>query len=144
MSNSPQDTSKYRPYLTLKQIQKILVSLKGNPEPEDSDLIASLEVLVWKANQGLQKASYVPAPTWAQKLDFEPTAAKRTSLNDRINLYVRWKSLHNHENFVASKIFSASEMALIDEYRFTANLMDEQEEMEYTCKLMTSNPPSIA
>jgi hypothetical protein len=138
MSASLQDTSKYRPYLTIKQIQKILATLKGNPEPEDSDLIAALEVLVWKANQGLSKPSYTPAQTWAQKLDFEPTTQKRTSLNDRINLYIRWKSIHNHENFIASKVFSAAELALIDEYRFTASLMTTEEEMEYTSSLLTA------
>lgn len=137
MSQSPQNESKYRPYLTLKQITKILQSLKGNPEPEDSDLISSLEVLVWKANQGLAKPSYTAQPSWQEKMGFAESPSKTISLNEKINLYVRWKTLHGR----TKGHFTPVQQAIIDEYRYTNSLMDDAEEQEYVCALMSAVAP---
>ena len=131
--SSPADTSKYRPYLTIRQIQKILSTLKGNPEPEDSELISSLELLIFKANQGLSKPSYTPAPSWAQKLEMATPNKRKYTLNERVNLYVKWKHLHATD---PSKHFSPDEIAVINEYRYTSSLMSDTEELEYTNSLM--------
>lgn len=138
MSAKPKGEEKFRPYLTITQIDRILRFLKGAPEPEDSDLISALEVLIWKANRGLAKPSYTTAPTLAQKLELDPSPAKRYTLNEKIDLYVKWKSLHainsNHE--VPPATFSAEQWSVIEEYRYTAGLMSQTESDEYEAGLM--------
>lgn len=134
----PNGETKFRPYLTLAQIDRILHFLKGSPEPEDSDLISALEVLIWKANRGLTKPAYTSAPTLAQRLELDPAPAKRYTLNEKINLYVRWKSLHaiNSDHTVPANAFSAEEFSVIQEYRYTAGLMSQTESDEFETGLM--------
>jgi hypothetical protein len=131
-SNPPSSSQKFRPYLSLRQIERILQTLKGDPEPSDSELIASLEVLVWKAGKGLQKPSYVTVPSWEQKLEFSPREARKYNLNEKIELYNRWR----HREPLTS--FSPTELAVIQEYRCINNLMSAQEQAEYTNSLMES------
>jgi len=134
----PNGEAKFRPYLTIAQIDRILHFLKGSPEPEDSDLISALEVLIWKANRGLAKPSYTTAPTLAQRLELDPSPSKRYTLNEKIDLYVRWKSLHaiNSDHTVRPDAFSEEQWSVIQEYRYTAGLMSQTESDEYEAGLM--------
>lgn len=132
MSNQSPSNQKFRPYLTLSQIQRILQYLKSTPQSEDGDLIATLETLVWKAGQGLQKPAYETAPPWAQKLGLQSAPPKTYSLRDKLNMYAHWQAHRNNPNAV----FSKEQLAVIEEYRYTNNLMTPEEESAYSENLL--------
>ncbi len=53
---------KYRPYLTLPQIEYILMRIADHQDPEAIQIRLALQPLLFKASVGAVKGSYQPTP----------------------------------------------------------------------------------
>jgi hypothetical protein len=125
-------TAKYRPYLSLDQITRILGFLESTP-PLDSELIKSLRLILLKAGQGLNSPAYVPASP-KPRID-----AKSLGFSEsppiKIDHRIKRKELYNAYTLDPLKEYSLEDMESIETYMFENELMSPEKETEYLNKL---------
>ena len=124
MSHSPR--TKYRPYLTLPELDIIISSLKisgSNPH-----LIHYLEGFKAKIDLGITSPNLTltPRPTLNDRLELGDTGYSTVSISietKRANAYTKWLS--------SPQACTAHEIELTHLYRFENDLMSPEEESIY-------------
>ena len=125
-------TAKYRPYLTLDQISRILGCLESTP-PLDSELIKSLRLILLKAGQGLNSPSYIPSPSIPKpKID-----ARSLGFSEPPKIDHRIKRKELYDSYINDplKEYSPEDLESIETYMFENELMSPEKEAEYLNKL---------
>jgi hypothetical protein len=122
-------TKKYRPYLTLSEIQYLIESIKLRNDHISLDLLKYLEKYSSDIQSGLRAVNHTLKPTITESLGFSstpPDPGTRDILT-LINLYTINKCYIG---------FSIPEIKILKEYRFENSQMDEDEETDYVQSLM--------
>lgn len=114
---SPTNNLKFRPSLTLSEIEFILASIQWAANPQQAELMRKLEVFTLKAKHGITKASHVltPRQSLGASLGMEPDDSMET-------LLALWNSPDTR------KALSASQLARIQHHRYINDLMSPEEE----------------
>lgn len=122
--NHPTPAIKFRPSLTLSEIQFILSLIPPTSNPE---LRRKLEVFTLKAEHGITKPAHVVAgvKSLEESLGFTSSAS---SANAKM-MYEIWLKYPNS--------LTPQQLADVQDYRFMNSLMSEEESAEYETKLLT-------
>lgn len=120
--------TKFRPYLTIPEMDVILGALKSTPDNIPVSLIRYLEGYIYKAKSGISSANYTARPreTLQSKLGFSDstTTILTRNLSDlKLAAYQKW------QNNPAS--CNPAELARVQMYRYENDLMDIEEEKRY-------------
>jgi hypothetical protein len=133
MSNPKQET-KLRPYLTIDQIQHLILLLEHDATTTVSNayknkLLASLKLPLAKLSLGISKGAYVTSPreTIASKLDLGLDDSDNqqilTPVQQREAAYLTWQS--------NPLLCTSEQIAMAQLYRYENNMMTAQEEAQY-------------
>lgn len=121
---------KYRPYLSLNQMNRILSVLgeTHNKKDIDDSIRAALQIIIFKANGKMIKPASIPI---AAKLGLNdiPDAAKQ-----REAVYNKW--LIPSQRILLSK----AELDAAEEYRYMNGLMNEKDKSNYELSLLGIQP----
>jgi hypothetical protein len=112
---------KFRPYLTVAEIQEIQAALKENPTSARMGLVRYLEGYLLKISHGQILPQHTNKPTLAQSLGFEPAAPQASKSPGE--LYIQWVS-----NPASIK---PNELDLVQSHRYTNGLMSPEEIEDY-------------
>ena len=113
---------KYRPSLTIGEIQFVLSSINWSDNPEHSQLLRKLEVFTLKATHGITQASHVVVGKQSieSKLGFEAdTTAEK--------LLEHWK--------INPSRLSKTQLAVVNQHRYLNDMMTPEEEANYESQL---------
>lgn len=121
--NHPTPAIKFRPSLTLSEIQFILSLIHPTSNPE---LRRKLEVFTLKAEHGITKPAHVVAGV--KSLEESLGFSTASSTNGKM-MYEIWLKYPNS--------LTPQQLADVQDYRFMNSLMTEEESAEYETKLLT-------
>lgn len=121
--NHPTPAIKFRPSLTLSEIQFILSLIPPTSNPE---LRRKLEVFTLKAEHGITKPAHVVAGV--KSLEESLGFSTASSTNGKM-MYDIWLKYPNS--------LTPQQLADVQDYRFLNSLMTEEESAEYETKLLT-------
>lgn len=126
-------TKKYRPYFTAAEL-KYLISACKNQQNPNLPLISYLEEFSIKIERGIQTENYTanPRPSISEKLGISVSAESLPPEKSPSDLYADWMIPENRIKM------SPAELEIIQQYRYSNDLMDPIEESEYECSLLTS------
>jgi hypothetical protein len=131
-------TKKYRPYFTVAEL-KYLISACKNQQNPNLPLISYLEEFSIKIERGLRTENYTanPRPSIQERLGIsidspESSAGSPAPGKSPADLYADWLIPENRIKM------SPAELEIIQQYRYSNDLMDPIEESEYECSLLTS------
>lgn len=113
---------KYRPYLTLPQLQLLKDSLSPADSVETSQTYAALALFIEQISLGLRKESIITASCKPKKLQTRSLESLMILFSDS-----------------AYAGMTLEEIELLTNHRFNSDLMSPEEEAEYTAKLMQGN-----
>ena len=106
---------KYRPSLTIDEIQFIIDQINWPEHPNHGDLFRKLEIFTLKAKHGITKASHVSAG----KPSLEAQLGLAT--DDSIETLLK----------VPKDLLSVRQLAKVQHHRYLNDLMTPEEESEY-------------
>jgi hypothetical protein len=120
---------KYRPYLSLPEMEKITAVLTKH-SPEQIDLIRYLSQYCSDIRSGYRKANHVNLLTLEQKLELEDltplsTTSLESSLQSAASAKVLWHRWVNNE------LVTPAELEIVQKYRYENDLMTPEQETEY-------------
>lgn len=118
-------TKKYRPYFTLPELNHILESLKNRTEPSVG-LISYLERYISDIKAGYRVENLTTSPSLAQRLDLVPRAPSDL---DSANPEQLLQIYHRDGN--TFKSLSIREIKILQEYRYSNDMMTPEEESIY-------------
>ena len=110
---------KYRPYLSLHQIELITTLLLSHA-PEESDLIKSLQLISLKAGNGITSPAYTSRTRAPSKYSAEGLGlASPLASDSRKSAYLRWVDSPN--------MLTKTELEEANSYRYENDLMSKEE-----------------
>jgi len=118
---------KYRPYLTLSELQHLVSVLRSSKDSRSHSLIRYLESFISQIESGFRKENMSLKPS-LESLILSPNPAASSAPIE---------SLLAEFNTNGYKNLSLSESAAVDEYRYDKQLMSMDEESAYESKLMS-------
>jgi hypothetical protein len=125
-------TKKYRPYLTLPNLEVISTSLKGSigashpgSSTETLSLIRYIDKYISDIKSGLRESNHTLAPSMEQKLGFSSNPSQQNSLGYSL------ESLLETYSSTGFTLLNSAQITIILEYRYENDLMSEQEEIQY-------------
>jgi hypothetical protein len=123
-------TKKYRPYLTLPNLEVISTSLKGSigashpgSSTETLSLIRYIDKYISDIKSGLRESNHTLAPTISESLGLSD--APKNDLGYSL------ESLLETYNSTGFTLLNSAQITIILEYRYENDLMSEQEEIQY-------------
>ncbi len=127
-------THKFRPYFTGPELDYIISCLKSSSNP-NIPLIQYLEGFKLKIDHGIVSASLLLKPTIEQKLGLDEETNHRQVIAETTarNLYDIWSM-----NPDARAKMTPKQLQMIQEYRYTNDLMSPTEENEYELGLIST------
>lgn len=120
---------KFRPYFTASELQYIIACVKSSSSPNMA-LVRYLESFQIKIERGILSPSLQLQPTMEEKLGFTLGEGPQAGLDPKI-LYMSWLS-----NPAERAKLSPRQLEIIQEYRYSNDLMSPTEESEYELALM--------
>lgn len=109
---------KYRPSLTIQEINFLLSTVRWSDHPEQAQLCRKLEVFTLKATHGITQPSHIATgrPSLESSLGFETDAAIETLLA--------------HYAINPSRL-SKAQLARVTQHRYLNDMMSPEEEIDY-------------
>lgn len=125
-------SKKYRPYLTLTEINYLIECIKLRRDHISLDLLRYLEKYSSDIQAGLRTPNHTLQPTITQKLGFEETPTSQDGGRDIGTLLNIFNVNNSYIGMTPAEIIS------LKEYRFENSLMSAEEEDSYVAQLMNA------